>query len=485
MVFNSLTYLLFFPLTVLLYFLIPQKLKNSWLLVTSFAFYAYWSLKYAFLLLGLTVISYFCARLMEKRTGTARKWICTASVVLVLAVLFFFKYTGFAAETCNSLLGLMNAGWVFRVPSLILPIGISFYTFQIVGYLIDVYRDTISAEKDFISYALFVLFFPKLIEGPIERYDHMRDQFAQPKSFEWDRFVDGTLLMLWGYFMKMVIADRAAVFVDSVYSAEEAAGSAILFATVLYGFQIYCDFAGYSLIAIGSAKILGFELMENFRAPYLAVSVKDFWRRWHISLNKWLRDYVYIPLGGSHGSRAAYHRNLMITFLISGLWHGASWNFVVWGGLNGLFQIVEDILGSVYKRSSEHAVQLPGIVFWKRVLTFVLVDFAWLFFRARNLTDAMHKIRAMVLRPQWTALSAPEIYSYGLNLKNLRLLIGSIALVIVCDLLNERGIVIREKIHAQFWLNRILIISGAILFIIVFGIWGSGYDAASFIYTSF
>ena len=488
MLFNSGIYIVFLAAVSGLYYLVPDRGKRFWLLITSFLFYMYWSVPYSLLLLICILISYYAARVIDGSVDARRKPLLISAVVLMLGVLFWFKYRGFAAEIIHSAAGLLHLNKDVRIPVLILPLGISFYTFTILGYLIDVYRKKIPAEKDLINYALFVSFFPKLIQGPIERYDRMGSQFKEPDKFSADNFAEGFFLMLWGYFMKIVLADRAAVFVNSVYEMRgDAGGAAILLATILYAFQIYGDFAGYSLIAAGSAKILGIDIMTNFRAPYLAQSPSEFWKRWHISLNQWLRDYIYIPLGGSRVAKAVYYRNIMITFLVSGLWHGANWTFVIWGGLGGLFIIAEDMVSSARKSHSPAGTMCPdnGIVFWKRLLTFILIDFGWLFFRSYDLGDALNRIRRIVFSPEWSSVSAPQIYAYGLNGKNLALLFGSIIFVIVCDLLQERGIVIRDRIRRQFWLNKALIMAGAILFLIIFGIWGSGYDAASFIYTKF
>ena len=345
MLFNSVQFMLFFPAVVLAYFIIPYRLKNLWLLAASYFFYMCWNAKYAVLLFSSTGITYASGLLIErvKQSGLEEadkgKWkksVVALSILLNLAILFYFKYMNFALDILERLLRALHMEMNVPAFDIVLPVGISFYIFQALSYSIDVYRDDIFAEKNFCRYALFVSFFPQLVAGPIERSKHLLRQLSEPKPYNPERVRDGLLVMLWGFFLKLVIADRCAVLVNTVYGNDTAYhGFQLITANICFAFQIYCDFMGYSVIARGAARVLGYELMENFRQPYLAQSVKEFWRRWHISLSTWLRDYVYIPLGGSRGTKFLKYRNLLITFLVSGLWHGADTTFIAWGGYMG------------------------------------------------------------------------------------------------------------------------------------------------------
>lgn len=335
MLFNSYSFMLFFPIAVAVYYFIPKRTRYLWLLAASYFFYMSWNPQYVVLIFASTVLTYGAARIMA-RWPLYKKQVMVASLVVNFALLLFFKYFTFLLDNLNHLLALVHISMIQKTFDLLLPVGISFYTFQAVGYLIDVYRGEIKAETNFFYYALFVSFFPQLVAGPIERSKNLLPQMrdvADIDVWDYERITQGAVLMLWGYFMKMVIADRAAIFVDRVYDYYWMYGSIeCILAAILFSFQIYCDFAGYSMIALGAAQVMGFQLMENFNAPYFSTSVQDFWRRWHISLSAWFRDYLYIPLGGSRLSRSRKYVNLVTTFLVSGLWHGASWNFVFWGG---------------------------------------------------------------------------------------------------------------------------------------------------------
>ena len=393
MLFNSYGFIGFFPLICVLYWAIraiggAQRtlyFRNMLLLVGSYYFYMCWQPKYAILLFVSTFVTYSAARLISGSNSQRQKkaWLTTA-IVLNLAILFFYKYFNFAAETITSVMSM--AGIAIHIPGLdvLLPVGISFYIFQALGYSIDVYRGSVPAEKDFFTYALFVSFFPQLVAGPIERSTNLLPQFKEDHKFNYDFAISGFKLMLWGYFMKLCIADRAALYVDPVFNnLASHEGYSTLIASVLFTIQIYGDFAGYTFIAIGCGRILGFNLNDNFRRPYFAVSVTDFWRRWHISLSTWLRDYVYFPLGGSRTTKAKTYRNLLITFGVSGLWHGANWTFVLWGLIHGIAMCVERALG--YSKKSFQS--------WNKVLhivvTLCLINFAWVLFRANTISDAI------------------------------------------------------------------------------------------------
>ena len=397
MLFNSLKFLIFFPAVVLLYFVLPKRVRNLWLLVASYVFYMGWNAKYVVLLFTSTLITYLSGLLLERvkdsdrpetKKTALKKWVVAVSFLLNLGILFYFKYVNFFLDTLGAAASLV--GLTLNVPKfdILLPVGISFFTFQALSYTVDVYRGEIGAEKNFLRYALFVSFFPQLVAGPIERSKNLLQQLDTPKSFDFDRAREGFVLMLWGYFLKIVLADRIAIFVDTVYGDIAAfPGWYLIAATVLFAVQIYCDFGGYSTIAVGAAKILGIELMENFDAPYLSSSVSQFWRRWHISLTSWFKDYLYIPLGGSRKGKLLKYINKMIVFLVSGLWHGAAWTFVLWGALHGLFNALERIF----------AKPLSRVPHWVRVgCTFLIVNALWVLFRAESFQSAATVYRGMV-----------------------------------------------------------------------------------------
>ena len=341
MLFNSFQYLIFLPVVILIYYVIPKKVSYLWLLVASYFFYMCWNAVYALLLLSSTLVTYFCGLLVERAGSKSQKKIVVAiSLILNLGILFYFKYSNFLTGLIMAAGQKMNIRIIIPQTDVLLPVGISFYTFQALGYTIDVYRNEIPAESNFFRYALFVSFFPQLVAGPIERSGNLLSQLRERKPFDYDNFREGILLILWGLFLKMVLADRIAIFVDKVYGRWNVfQGWYLIIATLLFGIQIYCDFYGYSTIAAGSAKMLGIRLMENFDAPYLSTSVGQFWRRWHISLTSWFKDYLYIPLGGSRKGKWRKNLNRMIVFLVSGLWHGANLTFLVWGGLTGFIRL--------------------------------------------------------------------------------------------------------------------------------------------------
>lgn len=343
MLFNSYDFLIFFPIVTLIYFLIPHKVRCIWLLITSYYFYMCWNAKYALILLLSTTVTYISGLLIEnankiqdEKKGTKlKKTFVVLSFVINLSILFLFKYFDFAVDNINRVLSYLNIQILEPSFDIVLPVGISFYIFQALSYTVDVYRKDVKAEKNFLKYALFVSFFPQLVAGPIERSKNLIKQIHERHYFNAQRVKDGLLLMIWGGFQKIVIADRVAIVVDTVFNNfPEYGGMYIVVASILFAVQIYCDFAGYSTIAIGAAKVMGFALMENFNAPYFSTSVSEFWRRWHISLSSWFKDYLYIPLGGNRKGKLRKYINLMIVFIVSGLWHGAEWSFVIWGALN-------------------------------------------------------------------------------------------------------------------------------------------------------
>jgi len=498
MLFNSIDFLIFFPIVTLLYFLIPNRVKHIWLLVASYYFYMCWNAKYAVLIFTSTVITYLSGLAIQyiknrdwedKKKTLYKKLVVGLSFGGNLAILFYFKYANFAVQTIGKVLSMVNIQMDIPVFDVLLPVGISFYTFQALSYTMDVYRDDIYAEKNFFRYALFVSFFPQLVAGPIERSKNLLKQLAVPKKFSFEAFREGILLCLWGFFLKIVLADRIAIFVDTVYGdIMTYTGWYLIVATMLFAVQIYCDFAGYSIIARGAAKIMGIELMENFDAPYFSTSVAEFWRKWHISLTSWFKDYLYIPLGGSRKGQVRKYINKMIVFLVSGLWHGASFSFVVWGGLNGLYQVIgevtQPIRDKVVKVLHLNRESL-GHKLMQMCLTFVLVDLAWIFFRANSFMASIQIIKSMVTVYNPWILFDGSIYNCGLNQKNFQLMLICIGILIFADYMKHKGVKIREIIMKQDGWFRYVFIAATTALILLFGLWGPSFDSSNFIYFQF
>ncbi len=333
MEFNSIEYICFLAIIFFVFQIAGQKMKLLLLLAASYFFYGCWNVKYTFLIIGITLISYLSALGME-RHPQKKKIILGSSVFIFIAFLFVFKYFDFGINIFNSWMEIKKSEIRISNFNILLPVGISFYTFQAISYVADVYKGNCKIEKNFLKYALYIAFFPQLVAGPIERADHIIPQFNKKYQFDYQQITDGMILIAWGLFKKMVIADELAVYVDKIYGSVDAyTGFALVIATVMFAIQIYCDFSGYSDIAVGSAKLFGINLMTNFKTPYLSSSLQEFWTRWHISLSQWLRDYVYIPLGGGRKGKIRADINLLCTFLASGLWHGANMTFVIWGGV--------------------------------------------------------------------------------------------------------------------------------------------------------
>jgi len=402
MLFNSLDFLLFFPAVCLIsHALRSLRARNLFLLVASYWFYMNWRAEYALLILWGTMLTWALANLFERTASRPRlrKALMVAGLVGVLAPLFIFKYLNFAAASVDSFLRM--TGLKMQIPAfeLILPVGISFFSFQMIGYLVDVYKGNLQAEKSFSRYALFVSFFPQLVAGPIERARNLLPQFASLRKFDAALATDGIRMMLWGYFMKLCVAERVAPYVNAAYNNwERHNGTSLLLATFFFAFQIYCDFCGYSLIARGVAAVLGFRLMDNFRRPYLAASLKDFWRRWHISLSTWFMDYVYIPLGGNRCGALRHAYNLFVTFLLSGIWHGANWTFVAWGAIHGTMLAATALWrrGTSAAKSARSGV-VSRLLGWP--VTFAVVLIAWIFFRASDVSSAFGIIRKIFTNP--------------------------------------------------------------------------------------
>jgi alginate O-acetyltransferase complex protein AlgI len=403
MLFNSMQFCVFFPAVVAVYFMLPQRVRWAFLLAASYGFYMAWEPGYVVLLWLSTAVDFVAAKRIAASTGRRRRNWLLASLGANLALLFFFKYYNFFAASLGA--GVKALGFHLVVPysEFLLPMGISFYTFQTMSYTIDVYRGRLTPETHLGHFALYVSFFPQLVAGPIERAGSLLPQLKRCPVVDYDQITDGLRLMAWGFFKKMVIADRLATVVEHVYDNPEGqSGPAILLATVCFGYQIYCDFSGYSDIAIGAARILGVRLSSNFNRPYAARSITEFWQRWHITLSTWFRDYVYVPLGGNRTGRFRWAVNILVVFMVSGLWHGANWTFVVWGLIHGTLLLAERSLARVAPAST----RIPGLI--KLLLTFTAVHIGWIFFRAATVTEAWTLLRRI---PQdWSVLRDPVFW---------------------------------------------------------------------------
>ncbi len=503
MQFTSFDFLVFFPVVVLLFYVIPRRFRQLWLLLASYYFYMGWNAKYALLILASTVITYLCALLIDRAgmqsdgSGRRRKLILAAGIVSNLAILVFFKYFYFLHDTLAALLAVCGVQLGESRLDILLPVGISFYTFQALGYTIDVYRGTVKAERNFVRYALFVSFFPQLVAGPIERSGNLLGQLRQisdkklsegPWSFE--KATRGLLLMLWGFFMKMVIADRAAVLVNQVFGIYYMfSGVALTLAIVLFAVQIYCDFASYSVIAMGAAKVLGIDLMTNFEAPFFSRSIGEFWRRWHVSLSSWFRDYLYIPLGGGRCSKLRKYFNNMVTFVVSGLWHGASWHYVVWGAIQGVYIVIGDLLRPLKAKCTNYfhvRVKTFGYQFFQGLCTFFLFVLSLVFFRADTVRDAVYYIQRMFTTFDVWSLFDESVYYLGLDRKEMGILWLGILLLLIVDAYYVRKKALFDTlVKSQCLAVQYVIVAVLLVMVIVFGVYGEGYDASQFIYFQF
>lgn len=491
MLFNSSHFLVFFPIVILGYYIISSKFRYIWLLVASYYFYIQWNPAYVLLLFFSTAITYVGALAIEKITVESKRKLCLFSVIFVnLAILGYFKYSGMFISYINKILIFADKKEIPWDFSIILPVGISFFTLQALGYLIDVYRKDIYAEHNFLRYALFISFFPQLVAGPIERSKNLLKQLAVPKRFSYENLRRGLIIMLYGFFLKVVIADRVAIFVNTVYNNPSTFnGYYIIIATMLFAIQIYCDFYGYSTIAKGVALTLGISLMDNFNAPYFSKSIKEFWRRWHISLSTWFRDYLYIPLGGNRKGTARKYLNLMIVFCVSGLWHGASMSFVIWGAMHGIYQIVEGLINKTFNKLKERFgiqkdLKTSSNKSLKLFITFTLTCFAWLFFRANTYAAAKTLLKELCTN-NWISLVDDSLFNLGISRPYFQILVLAVFILGIVDYQKYRGKDVVEHFFKQNCWFRILTEIGLLLIILLFGCYGQAYDVQQFIYFQF
>ena len=494
MLFNSLHFLLFFPIVIGIYFIIPQKVRWVWLLITSYYYYMAWNAKYAALLAASTLITWLSGLLIDRcdrRPGgeKLKKWLIAFSFLTNLAILFVFKYFHFGLNALNKVLRLAHITPLSSSFSVLLPVGISFYILQALSYTMDVYRHEVKVEKNFFKYALFVSFFPQLVAGPIERSKDLLPQISETHRFDFDRVKHGLWLMLWGYFQKLVIADRLAMFVNTVYGdpANYLNGGVInLTALFFFAFQTYADFAGYSNLAIGAAEVLGFRLTTNFIRPFFSVNITEFWTRWHVSLSRWFVNYLYIPLGGNRVGKFRYYCNLMLVFLASGLWHGANWTFLVWGGLNGLISITERLLTPLWRRARAllgFNDRAAGMKCLQSFYVIFMFGFVQVFFRAENLKQAFDFLKGMCRFDPYDLFNG-SLFAYGMDRMNFTITaIALIVLFLVSWI--QRGGSVREKLDAQPLVIRWGVILLGIAAVVFFGVYGPGFDASQFIYFQF
>ena len=398
--FNSIQFLVFFPLVAAAYFAAPQRLRWALLLGASCYFYMAFIPIYILILVLTILVDYFAALYIASATGARRRMGLVVSIVSTCLILFFFKYYDFVISNINTVAAATGIGLALTPLGLILPIGLSFHTFQSLSYVIEVYWGKQRAQRHFGIYALYVMFFPQLVAGPIERPQNLLHQFYEHHDLDYVRIRDGLRQILWGFFKKLVVADRLAIYVNTIYgNLEHHTGPTIAVATVFFAFQIYCDFSAYSDIAIGAARVLGFSLMTNFHKPYFSRSISEFWRRWHISLSTWFKDYVYVPLGGNRVPRPRWAFNILFTFTISGLWHGAAWTYIIWGALNGVYLVASTSL----QGTREAVARAIGLLRWPRLhrflkiaVTFGLTCIAWVFFRAPGFDEALAALHHML-----------------------------------------------------------------------------------------
>jgi len=427
-----------------------------------------WNSKYALLLFFITILTYLGARVMghmQSDSGGYSQKKCKLCLILVLVIcfgiLFYFKYFTWFYDNFMWVMAWRGLPYTERTFDIMLPVGISFFVFQAAGYVIDVYRGNICYETDFIRYALFVSFFPQLVAGPIERSKNLLQQLKVTHRFEYGCVRKGLLLMLWGFFLKVVIADRCALLVDTVFGGLALyTGLPLLLAMILFGVQIYCDFLGYSIIAQGAALVLGYHIMDNFARPYFAVTIKDFWRRWHISLSAWLKDYVYIPLGGSHCSKARKYFNLLVTFFVSGLWHGAAWTYVFWGLLHGFYQVGSELVSKPVRKITERMCIEKGRFSFKlfqMLRTFVITDIAWVFFRADTFGDAFYMLKNCWKLKNIGYLLTDSIFGFGLNRLNFTVLMAALLILVIHSVIAESGRDVIDELSRQGFFLRYMV----------------------------
>lgn len=479
---NSILFIFFLPMVVWIHFILPKRYQYLWLFAASFFFYLSNDVRYIVGLAFCIITTYAVGMLLGKIKGSGRKWILLTCIMANVASLLLFRYL------------LPDSPFV--------PLGISFYSLQAMGYVIDVFRGETTAEKNMIRYAVYVAFFPTVISGPIQRSTDLLPQIREGRSFDYRKAHSGLYFLLWGYLLKIVMADQLGTMVEFAYKKPETMpGATLLWATVLYAVQLYCDFAGYSALAIGTAKILGFDIGANFKQPYFASSVRDFWNRWHISLSSWLKDYVYIPLGGSRKGKFRTQINLLVTFFVSGVWHGGGGNYIVWGALHGVYRILGNILSwtplksLVENRHGKNAFDnssknngLSSLVsrIFRALVTFVLVDFAWLFFRADSVGQAVDILYRIFFCFHFKEMTYYGSYLLGRTKQNLMFILLGIIVVFAVDFIHERKISIENVMTDKLpVVARWAVYVAFTLLLIFVAVCNYGQAASTFLYEKF
>lgn len=473
MSFSSISFLIFMVAVFIIYWILPHKFRWVALLAANVIFYASYEARFLLLILLLTLVSYFCAILMDKYTEH-KKLFLVISVIITLGFLVFYKYTGFMLDSIQKAAGLFAIPFTAPTLKLIQPIGISFFSFQIIGYLTDVYRGKEKPITHLGKYAVFVSFFPNITSGPIERAGHFMPQLLKEKKFDYETAVTSSTLLLIGLIKKIIIADSISKYADAVFNnVSGGTGWSFVISAILFSVQIYCDFSGYSDMALGVAGLLGFKLIENFKQPYFAASIKEFWAGWHISLSTWLRDYVYIPLGGNRCSKARRNFNLLVTFLVSGLWHGANWTFILWGGIHGVWQILENTFNEKFGKKEGNFRS-----FMRHFITLIVVCLAWIFFRANSISDALYIVSHLFSRGSLI----DALNFMGMSTMSLIKVVIMIVLLTLYDAFSRKGSLIDKFRQLKLPLRWIVYIAAAVLVIVVKV--HNGADA-SFIYFQF
>jgi alginate O-acetyltransferase complex protein AlgI len=476
MLFNSFHFVFFFIVVTALYFSLPHKMRWFLLLISSCYFYMAFVPIYI-LILGFTiVIDYFAGICIENAEGKRRKMFLVVSLIANIGVLAVFKYYNFFNTNFTALLKGFSLDNPLPYLSILLPIGLSFHTFQAMSYTIEVYRGNQKAERHFGIYSLYVMFYPQLVAGPIERPQNLLHQFREKHYFDYDNVTEGLRMILWGFVKKLVIADRLAIYVNAVYNnPEHHSGLTLIAATVFFAIQIYCDFSAYSEMAIGTARVMGFKLMTNFNRPYFARNISEFWKRWHISLSTWFKDYMYISLGGNKVSVPRWYFNLFFVFLVSGLWHGANWTYIIWGALNGFYLVFAIISQPVRDKMNS----LLGLTKFPKLLriiqiitTFILTAFAWIFFRANTVQDAFTIIRKIFTFSKPVFIDNPSMMIYS---------VAGLLLLFLVELKNEYFKKDHSFLHNPNWVVRHLSYALLIILILLFGV----FDGGQFIYFQF
>lgn len=483
----SIYFLIFLAIFATVNYVLPQKIRPYWLFIANMAFYASYKVAGLLVIIAGIIISYIAGRLIQ-RSPDNKKMILAGTILALVGSLCYFKYTVLLGATIRNIQELVRGSSDFRLESILIPLGISYFILQMIGYVVDVYKGKADANCSIVNYALFVSFFPTVVSGPIERAGNMIPQYENLPGFDEYNIRKGILQIIWGFFLKMIVADRLGVMVSTV-NADPAAykGTVVLIAVLMYALQIYTDFGGYSSIAIGSARVLGIKVMDNFNSPFLSTSVAELWRRWHISLSTWFRDYIYIPLGGNRKGTARKYLNLLITFFVSGLWHGAVWTYAVWGIINGIFQVLGMILMPIRNKIVE-VLHIDREAFSHRLLktvfTFFLFSFAFIFFGKDTFAQAILIIKNMWQFTPWV-LTDGSLYTLGLDRPAFNLMLMGLVLMVIADIAKYKGVNISEVISRQSLWIRWCIYIGALVLISVCGVWGHGYDATSFIYVQF